>query len=160
MRLVSRFWQTLLASWLNLKLLSSLGQFLVWFGWQTYTKSSVLLISFIWLAIAVLLATQQYLYWNQSIQAAPLPTHLTRLTNLEKTNLKLWNLPNLLAKCELMSAQARKFPTHRDLAINASLCNTALGNSALASEFWNQAKDIDPNSNFFAPSSLKISTDN
>jgi hypothetical protein len=65
MRLVANFWQKISAWWLTIKLLTSLSGFLVWFGWQTYTTSSVLLVSLIWMCLGGLLLMQQLLFWYQ-----------------------------------------------------------------------------------------------
>jgi hypothetical protein len=150
MRLVSKFWQSIAASWLNLKLANSLISFLVWFGWQTYTSSTGLLVSLIWAVLAILLLIQQSILWNlpniqPNLQATRVQNSATK--NLYYPKIKTFEIEK--SWCHKIYLNFAKYPTHRDLAINASLCDAAFLKQFSANQAWDVAVKQDPNAKIF-----------
>ncbi len=157
MRFVFNLWHRISTGWLAVRLLTSLSGFFVWFGWQSYASSSVLLISLIWLIFSALLLIQQLFFWHQpTLKTLNPPPFISNSLVLEAATHKLRSTQSLNQWCDLVSTKLQDFPTHRDLSLNASLCQALLLKPQAAAESWRQAQSQDPNSELFRQLPIKI----
>lgn len=157
MRFVLNFWHRISTGWLAVRLLTSLSGFFVWFGWQSYVSSSVLLISLIWLVFGALLLIQQLLFWyHPTLKTLSPPPFISNSPVIKNSTHKLRTTQSFNQWCDLLSLKLQEFPTHRDLGVNASLCQTLQQDPQAAAESWRQAQTQDPNSNIFGQLPIQI----
>jgi hypothetical protein len=140
------------ALWLYFQLVLANATFFIWFTWQRYCTSRVLLISLSWLLLACLLCLNQLLGWTQRTSPT-LPDWFQTQSPTTLNSAITWRAltPGQLSQyCQQLTGWLGKQPNHRQLLLNSAFCAAAKKNQPQSLDFWAKAKALDPNDPWFA----------